>query len=157
MTKRVATQIGIATGVNPFWLLLAGNEAQRPPRDDRGELMTKEKFEWFAGISPRMLEDTNTDTQISNLTFLIQALMRAAARKRRVPQCSYFLNSAIRDARKEFDLEKEMVQEMRALDPRHPLLPASPAEVAKLLKLLQSLGTGPRKARSAKTSRRPSV
>lgn len=138
VTRRVATQIAIATGVSHLWLQ-AGNVARGRPIGVMAEYLTKENFEAFAGISPRIFDDPNTEDQISNLTFLIQALMRAAAKKRRVPQCSYFLTLAIRDAKKEFDLEKEMVEAMREIDPHHHLIPPSPAQIAKLQKSIQSL------------------
>lgn len=120
VTKHVAVQIGIATGVLYSWLM-TGNWANGSPIDPMLKPLTKEAFEAFAGISPRREE--TFDLAIKTKLSQIESLLRAAVRRHRLPACSYFLSIAFRQALEQFDLERETQEEMIKLSPENPVLP----------------------------------
>jgi transcriptional regulator with XRE-family HTH domain len=121
VTERVAKQIGIATGVFPGWLR-TGQVARGEPIDAFGNQLTKETFESFSGIQARLKSDPNDGDEADRIDQFCEnatALLRAAARKGRLPQCDYFLTMAVRDAAKKFRLEKAKHEETtRELDKR---------------------------------------
>jgi transcriptional regulator with XRE-family HTH domain len=113
VTDRVARQIGIATGVFPGWLQ-TDQVARGKPNDAFGDPLTKEKFESFSGAQARLKSDPNNGDEASTIDQFCEyatALLRAATRKGRLPQCSYFLRMALCDAAEEFGLEKAIRKE----------------------------------------------
>lgn len=113
VTDRVAMQIGIATGVFPDWLR-EGNVARGKPIDAFGKPLSKEAFEQFAGVKARIAADPDHGDDadlIDDMCTALTALLRTAARKGRLPQCSYAIRLAVRDAANEFGLTKAMKNE----------------------------------------------
>jgi hypothetical protein len=117
-------QIGIATLVHPAWLKV-GNVARGVPKDPMGEPITKEYLRAYDGRIPNRSDESDQleNHLIDSRCFEVTALLRAAARRGRLRQASYFLTLAARDAQMLLDIEKEVREEMIKEDPEYRGIP----------------------------------
>jgi transcriptional regulator with XRE-family HTH domain len=106
VTPRLAKLIAAATDVSAAWLM-GGTEAKGPPVTIFGEPLTKEAFEKYSGPQARLKCDPNSPewaNYIEETCAFAATLLRAAARRGRLPQCRHLLHAGLDEAAEHLDI-----------------------------------------------------
>jgi hypothetical protein len=108
VTQRLAKLIAVATDVSAAWLM-GGTEAKGPPINFIGQGLTKEAFEKYSGPQERHKCEPNSpewSDEIEEVCSFAATLLRAAARRGRLPQCRHLLHLALSEAAEHLDIQQ---------------------------------------------------